>query len=132
MLPKAMQWRDLAPLIKKAIPHGVQAVLAAELKISPGAISNYLEGRRRPPLDVMLRLAEQAGVDLATGKAKTTSIMPAEISERLRELSVAALRVAEAVGRYGGKPSGPPPKPKSGPRASFKTGAAIRGRAAGS
>jgi transcriptional regulator with XRE-family HTH domain len=132
MLPDAMQWRDLAPLIKKAIPHGDQAVLAAELKISPSTISNYLGGRRRPPLHVMLRLAERAGIELATGRAKTTSIVPAEISERLRELSVAALRVAEAVGHYGGKPPEPPSKPKSGPRPSFRPGAAIRGRATGS
>ena len=51
-----------------------QAELAQRLRISPSAVGMYEQGRREPPLDILVRMAQQFGVStdyLLTGKAAT-------------------------------------------------------------
>jgi transcriptional regulator with XRE-family HTH domain len=125
-LGNAVEWKDLAPLVKARLRRGDQKVLASQLGLEPSTVSNYLEGRRTPQHNEWQAIARFAGVDPDTGAPRTESaspVLPDEMLARIRELAEAAARVADVASQYGAPPQRP--KPKSGV---FKRGSRQQGR----
>jgi transcriptional regulator with XRE-family HTH domain len=112
--------------------------LAEKTGLTATQIKEIEEGKNlNPGLQTLEKIMAALGVtpnEFFLGKKAEVGTEPSlstEVFERLHELSVAAQRVAEAVGEYGGGvPPKIPPKPKSGVRASFK-GGPPKGRATG-
>lgn len=59
-------WSDVAPAIKARIAAGRQKQLAHRLGLTESGLSNYLSGKRRPPLPVIAGMADFFGVGVDT------------------------------------------------------------------
>jgi transcriptional regulator with XRE-family HTH domain len=69
-----------------------QAELARRAGIPRSVLSFYLHGRREPGVDVLLRIAAAAGVDLQIGNRR-----PPVNPERASQILVQVLELAEAL-----------------------------------
>ena len=59
-------WSEIAPSIKARIAAGRQKQLAHRLGLTESGLSNYLSGKRRPPLPVIAGMADFFGVGVDT------------------------------------------------------------------